>query len=196
MKSIFIKPLCAVLLSVVFMGCGKTQTTQKTYTGIDKASFDKRCNEVKTHPPNFTIVYGLELGVSEPAFDIMLAEKVKNGTIKPIDMDAYPPMIQFDVLNGEFIPMAVHCSASGLFKNYPVISFKTKEIKDTNELKKTRNQLIDWAIQTYGDQYHVSPMTDYSTNQNGKNFRWVANTYSIDITDIMNRVSLAYRKLE
>jgi hypothetical protein len=196
MNHFLIKSFCIVLLSVVFFTCGKAQNNQKTYTGIDKVSFDQRYQTAKTQPPNYTIVYGLDLGVSESEFDIMLAEKVKNGAIKPIDMDAYPPMIQFDLLNGEYIPMGVSCSASGLFKNYPVISFKTKEIKDTNELKKTRNQLIDWAIQTYGDQYHVSSMTDYSSTQPKKNFRWVANTYSIDITDVMSRVSVSYRKLE
>lgn len=190
------KNISLALIAIGFFTCVKAQNSNKEYTGIDKEKFDKLYETAKTKTPNYTIVFGLTVGVSELDFDTILAEKIKNGDIKAINMNTYPPIIQFDVLNMDSIPMGVHCSASGTFKNFPLISFGTGEIKDTLELNETRNKLIDWAIAKYGDQYYVSSMTDYSSSSPKKNFRWVADTYSIDITDVMNRVSLTYRKLK
>lgn len=184
-----------ILFITSLIAC-KGQNSPKEYKGIDKATFDKLYENTKAKTPNYTIIYGLVLGVSEPEFDLMLSEKVKSGTIKAVEMNSYPPVIEFDLLNNEKINMKVSCSASGLFANYPVISFKTNEINDAKELLKTRNKFIEWAISKYGDQYHVSNMTDFEGSGSKKNFRWVADTYSIDITDVSNRVSLSYRKLE
>lgn len=189
------KNLSLAFIVIGFLTCGKAQNPNKEYKGIDKEKFTQLYEAAKTKAPNHTIVFGLTVGISESEFDMILAEKVKNGEIKAVDMNAYPPIIEFEVLNKEIIPMSIHCSSSGMFKNYPLISFKTAVMKDTNELKKTRNKLIDWAIDKYGDQYYISPMTDYSSSTPRKNFSWVADTYSIDITDVMDRISLTYRKL-
>lgn len=195
-----LKHFALLLLLFGFFACETEHTsseeTEKEYLGIEEEVFNKLCEEAKTKPPNFRIVYGFIVGVSEPEFERMLREKIRNGEIIALDTTGFPPIIEFELLNNESIAMSTHCSATGVFKNFPLISFKTEEFTDSIDLISTRNKLLDWAIAKYGDQYHVSPMEDFSAGTVRKNFRWVAETYSIDITDIDNRVALTYRTLD
>lgn len=194
MKHLTLLLLCFGLYSCAF-GQKSSEDPLKEYPGIEEETFYKLYEDAIEKTPNFRIVYGFHVGVSEPEFDRILAEKIKKGEIIAIDTSGYSTIIQFDILNKESIPMEINCSASGVFKNFPLISFRTQEFEDSLELIKTRNKFLDWAIAKYGDQYHVSPMEDFLEGTMCKNFRWVTNTYSIDITDMRNQVALTYRTL-
>lgn len=174
-----------------------SETDSKTQTERLVAALEK----AESNPIDNKIIYGYEVGMSESEFEIYTAEIVAKKELKTSGQPEYKGQYIFEFEDGSTTNVDIHCSASGVFENFPRIVIRTVEnCDDFNSVVTLRNKFVDWAIKLYGSEHfvtinHTDPQGKRDLNEATNNYTWICGSYKLDIVIGNCAVALTYSEV-
>ena len=165
----------------------KTEVISESESKKNVERLTAALEKAQSNPIDNKIIYGYQVGMSEEEFEIYTAEIVAKKELKTSGQPEYKGQFIFEFGDGSTTNVDIHCSASGVFENFPRIVIRTVEnCADFDSVVTLRNKFVDWAIKQYGSEHfvtinHTDPQGKRDLNEATNNYTWIYGSYQLDI---------------